>query len=317
MTAGHLSNGPRVCAFSRPQPPQGHEAQSPAENGPPRQVRSAGFTNAPHCLRPSPLLVLRRLQGLTSATLEFEDALSVARVPVGCERVGVRPTVTIAGPIRLGEVKGRWWCEPAPLRHRRTHREAVTPQDRRVTRGARRIERRAAIGLRRGLERCDDPSELYLVAIPNGGVPLARRLAVKLREIADVDVPLGHLDTTLYRDDLMTTGERPALRRTEMPSAVDDHVVILVDDVVKTGRTIRAAMDALMDFGRPRAVQVVGLVDRGHRELPIKLDYVGKNVPTQLGQEVRLLVDGEGASETLEVVVVEAPGGDASRGEEA
>jgi pyrimidine operon attenuation protein/uracil phosphoribosyltransferase len=102
----------------------------------------------------------------------------------------------------------------------------------------------------------------------------------------------------------MTTRERPALRKTEMPSAVDDHVVILVDDVVKTGRTIRAAMDALMDFGRPKAVQVVGLVDRGHRELPIKLDYVGKNVPTQPGEEVTLrAIDGGEQGEALEVVL--------------
>ena len=95
-------------------------------------------------------------------------------------------------------------------------------------------------------------------------------------------MPLGILDTTLYRDDVLTDrGARPPLRRTEMPSAVDDRVVVLVDDVVNTGRTIRAAMDALMDFGRPKAVRVVALVDRGHRELPIKIDYVGKNIPTQ------------------------------------
>ena len=138
------------------------------------------------------------------------------------------------------------------------------------------------------VERNPEPESLYLVAIPNGGVPLARQLAANLREVVDVEVAVGVLDTTLYRDDLMVTGERPPLRRTEMPSAVDDRVVVLVDDVVKTGRTIRAAMDALMDFGRPRVVQVVGLVDRGHRELPIKLDYVGKNVPTHLGETVRL-----------------------------
>ena len=99
-----------------------------------------------------------------------------------------------------------------------------------------------------------------------------------------------------------------------MPSAVDGHVVLLVDDVVKTGRTIRAAMDALMDFGRPRAVQVVGLVDRGHRELPIKLDYVGKNVPTQMDEDVLLRSVGEGASERLEVVVL--PSDRSSRAEE-
>lgn len=167
-------------------------------------------------------------------------------------------------------------------------------------------------GIRRALmriaheivERNEEPERLYLVAIPNGGVPLARTLAANLREVADVEIPVGVLDTTLYRDDLMTSGERPVLRRTEMPSAVDERCVVLVDDVVKTGRTIRAAMDALMDFGRPRSVQVVGLVDRGHRELPIKLDYVGKNVPTQPGENVRLSGAGGELEPPLEVLLV-------------
>ena len=154
------------------------------------------------------------------------------------------------------------------------------------------------------LERNEEPKDLYLVAIPNGGVPLARVLAADLREIAEVDVAVGILDTTLYRDDLTTTGQRPLLRRTEMPSAVDDSVVVLVDDVVNTGRTIRAAMDALMDFGRPRAVQVVGLVDRGHRELPIKLDYVGKNVPTNSRETVRLQGANGSLDPPLEMVLV-------------
>jgi pyrimidine operon attenuation protein/uracil phosphoribosyltransferase len=144
------------------------------------------------------------------------------------------------------------------------------------------------------VERNPDPSSLYLVAVPNGGIPLARRLARNLREIADLDVPLGILDTTLYRDDLMSRGARPRLRRTEMPSAVDDRVVILVDDVAFTGRTVRAAMDALIDFGRPKIVQVVALVDRGHRELPIKIDYVGKNIPTSPGDDVQLQGDADG-----------------------
>ncbi len=162
------------------------------------------------------------------------------------------------------------------------------------------------------VERNDDVESLYLVAVPNGGIPLARRLAANLRQVADVEVPVGILDTTLYRDDLVVTGERPPLRRTEMPSAVDDRVVVLVDDVVKTGRTIRAAMDALMDFGRPRAVQVVGLVDRGHRELPIKIDYVGKNIPTHPREDVRLR-SSDGAPEgDLEVVVVAEHGGAAA-----
>ena len=153
------------------------------------------------------------------------------------------------------------------------------------------------------LERNEDPSALYLVGIPNGGVPLAREIARRLREIAGVDVTVGILDTTLYRDDHGVTGERPALRTTEMPSAVDDRVVVLVDDVASTGRTIRAAMDALMDFGRPRAVQVVALVDRGHRELPIKIDYVGKNIPTETSEEVILRGRDGGLEGPLEVVV--------------
>ncbi len=156
------------------------------------------------------------------------------------------------------------------------------------------------------VERNEDSEGLYLVAIPNGGVPLARQLASNLREISGVEPMVGILDTTLYRDDLQTTSQRPALRATEMPSAVDERVVILVDDVVKTGRTIRAAMDALMDFGRPRMVQVVGLVDRGHRELPIKLDYVGKNVPTNPGETVRLQGRAGGLEPPLEVIVVPA-----------
>ena len=167
------------------------------------------------------------------------------------------------------------------------------------------------------LERTEEPDRLYLVAIPNGGVPLARRLAANLRQVADLAVPVGVLDTTLYRDDLLSTGERPALRRTEMPSAVDDHIVILVDDVVKTGRTIRAAMDALMDFGRPRAVQVVGLVDRGHRELPIKLDFVGKNVPTRRGEEIRLRGPDGSLDGPLEIVVEEDDSEQAQGGEGA
>ncbi len=157
------------------------------------------------------------------------------------------------------------------------------------------------------LERNEDPAPLYLVAIPNGGVPLARQLAANLGELSDVSPSVGILDTTLYRDDLSTKAERPLLRETEMPSGVDDRVVILVDDVVKTGRTIRAAMDALMDFGRPKRVQVVGLVDRGHRELPIKLDYVGKNIPTS-PHELVLLRGKRGALDgPLEVVVQPEP----------
>ncbi len=158
------------------------------------------------------------------------------------------------------------------------------------------------------IERNEDLGNLYLVGVPNGGVPLARQLAANLHEITGLDVVVGILDTTLYRDDLTGSGSRPPLRRTEMPSAVDDRVVILVDDVASTGRTIRAAMDALMDFGRPRAVQVVALVDRGHRELPIKIDYVGKNIPTKRAELVKLRARNGSYQRPLEVVVM-AEGG--------
>jgi pyrimidine operon attenuation protein/uracil phosphoribosyltransferase len=156
------------------------------------------------------------------------------------------------------------------------------------------------------VERNEDLSRLYLVAVPNGGVPLARQLAENLRQIGDAEVTVGVLDTTLYRDDLHSKSERPRLRRTEMPSVVDDRVVVLVDDVANTGRTIRAAMDALMDFGRPSAVQVVALVDRGHRELPIRIDYVGKNIPTKAGDSVQLLGETGELEGPLRVVLVPA-----------
>ena len=150
-----------------------------------------------------------------------------------------------------------------------------------------------------------DLGALYLVAIPNGGVPLARRLAANLESLAECQPRMGTMDTTLYRDDLATRGTRPRLRTTEMPSSVDESVVILVEDVVSTGRTIRAAMDALMDFGRPRSVKVMALVDRGHRELPIKIDYVGKNIPTQPGESVvfRAKPYDKSEEESFEVVV--------------
>ena len=138
---------------------------------------------------------------------------------------------------------------------------------------------------------------LVLIGIRARGVPIAARLAAELRALTQVDVPTGALDITLYRDDLMrhTVGLQPAIRTTEIPFSLDDRLVLLVDDVLYTGRTIRAALDALIDFGRPRAIQLVALVDRGHRELPIRADYVGRNIPTAQSQsvQVRLLeIDG-------------------------
>jgi pyrimidine operon attenuation protein/uracil phosphoribosyltransferase len=149
---------------------------------------------------------------------------------------------------------------------------------------------------------------LALVGVRSRGVPLARRLAQALKSITGDDVPTGALDITLYRDDLMRhpVGPQPLVRRTEIPFSIDDINIVLVDDVLYTGRTTRAALDALIDFGRPRAIQLVVLVDRGHRELPIKADYVGKNIPTsrQESVQVRLLeIDG-----TDEVTIDRAEG---------
>jgi len=140
------------------------------------------------------------------------------------------------------------------------------------------------------LERNRGLDDVALVGIRTRGVPIARRLGTLLKDINGDHVPVGALDITLYRDDLMRSpvGPQPLVRRTEIPFSIDDRRILLVDDVLYTGRTIRAALDALIDFGRPRAIQLVVLVDRGHRELPIKADYVGKNVPTSLKESVQV-----------------------------
>ena len=150
------------------------------------------------------------------------------------------------------------------------------------------------------LERNRGVEELALVGIRTRGVPLARRLAQTIREINRHEVPTGTLDITLYRDDLLrhAVGAQPVVRRTEIPFSIDDKRILLVDDVLYTGRTIRAALDALIEFGRPKAIQLVVLVDRGHRELPIKADYVGKNLPTSPTQSVQVhLVEIDGRDE--------------------
>lgn len=140
------------------------------------------------------------------------------------------------------------------------------------------------------LERNRGTDNLALVGIRARGVPLAARLAANLQQAGGVAIPTGSLDITLYRDDLMKhqVGPQPILRRTEIPFSLDGKTIILVDDVLYTGRTIRAALDALIDFGRPNAIQLVALVDRGHRELPIRADYVGRNVPTSRQQTVQV-----------------------------
>ena len=150
------------------------------------------------------------------------------------------------------------------------------------------------------LERNRAVEELALVGIRTRGVPLARRIAQSIREINRHEIPTGALDITLYRDDLMrhAVGPQRLIRRTEIPFSIDDKRILLVDDVLYTGRTIRSALDALIDFGRPRSIQLIVLVDRGHRELPIKADYVGKNLPTSLAQSVQVhLIEIDGKDE--------------------
>lgn len=127
--------------------------------------------------------------------------------------------------------------------------------------------------------------QVVLLGIPSGGVPLAQRIAEAVEEFSGVAIPVGSLDVTLYRDDLRNRPHR-ALRPTNIPVDIDGAVVILVDDVLYSGRTIRAALDSLRDIGRPAAIQLAVLVDRGHRELPIRADYVGKNIPTSKDEDV-------------------------------
>jgi pyrimidine operon attenuation protein / uracil phosphoribosyltransferase len=137
---------------------------------------------------------------------------------------------------------------------------------------------------------------LVLVGIQRRGVPLARRIAASIAEHEGVDVPVGALDITFYRDDLSLVAQQPLVKGTDLPFDLNESTIVLVDDVLYTGRTIRAAMDALVDFGRPKAIRLAVLVDRGHRELPIRADHVGKNVPTSREELVKVHleeVDGE------------------------
>ncbi|MET8894501.1 MULTISPECIES: bifunctional pyr operon transcriptional regulator/uracil phosphoribosyltransferase PyrR [Streptomyces] len=149
------------------------------------------------------------------------------------------------------------------------------------------------------VERAKGADDVVLLGIPTRGVFLARRLADKLEQITERKVPVGSLDITMYRDDLRMQPPR-ALARTEIPGdGIDGKLVVLVDDVLFSGRTIRAALDALNDIGRPRAVQLAVLVDRGHRELPIRADYVGKNLPTSLRETVKVLLAEEDGRDTV------------------
>ncbi len=153
------------------------------------------------------------------------------------------------------------------------------------------------------LERNKGVQDLVLVGIKTRGVPLAQKIAGKIEEIEGVSLPLGELDITLHRDDLNTASKVPGAGQTKIGFDISDKRVILVDDVIYTGRTIRAALDALIELGRPSAIQLMVLVDRGHRELPIRPDYVGKNVPTSTKETIKVNleeVDGENSALIVE-----------------
>lgn len=146
------------------------------------------------------------------------------------------------------------------------------------------------------VERSRGTEDLVIIGIRSRGVPLAERIAEQIKESEGVDVPIGILDITLYRDDLTTVAPQPVVKPTKLPHTIDDKVVVLVDDVLYTGRTVRAALDALVDFGRPRSVQLAVLIDRGHRELPVHADVVGRHVPTDRSEVIKVKVeeiDGE------------------------
>lgn len=145
--------------------------------------------------------------------------------------------------------------------------------------------------------------DLILVGIHTRGVPLAKRLAASIAAFEGTKVPIGALDISLYRDDLSTMNSKPVVHSTDITTAVTNRSVVLVDDVLYTGRSIRAAMDAIVDLGRPRSIQLAVLIDRGHRELPIRPDYVGKNVPSSRHEEIQVrLVETDGIDEVVIVI---------------
>ena len=152
------------------------------------------------------------------------------------------------------------------------------------------------------LEKTRGGQDVVLLGIPTRGTFLAGRLAKRIKAFADLSVPLGSLDITLHRDDLRTQGVRPVGRTVEPPGGVDGKLAILVDDVLFSGRTVRAALDALNDLGRPRAVQLAVLVDRGHRELPIRADYVGKNLPTSQDEQVKVSLSEYDGSDSVHIL---------------
>jgi pyrimidine operon attenuation protein / uracil phosphoribosyltransferase len=186
-----------------------------------------------------------------------------------------------------------------------TGRELMSAADvgRTISRIAHEIIEQTALGDSAG----PDEPRVVLLGIPTRGVTLAERLAANISEFSGVEVARGALDITLYRDDLMMQPPRP-LEATSIPAAgIDDVLVILVDDVLYSGRSVRSALDALRDLGRPRAVQLAVLVDRGHRELPLRADYVGKNVPTSRSESVRVLLREHDGGDGVVITREDAP----------
>ena len=149
------------------------------------------------------------------------------------------------------------------------------------------------------VERNRGTQSLVLVGIRSRGIPLAERIAAAIEKIEGSRPAIGVLDITLYRDDLSTLAYQPVVRETEIPVDITGKTIVLVDDVLYTGRTIRAALDALIDMGRPKSIQLAVLIDRGHRELPIRADFVGKNVPTSSKEEIRVMLEEHDAEERV------------------
>lgn len=176
----------------------------------------------------------------------------------------------------------------------------MTPEAKNLIMDKKAIDRAVARISHEILERNAGPDDLVILGIPTRGFELAKHIGAKIALIEGGEVSLGSVDATLYRDDIGIKKDQPALKTMDIPVSIDGKVVVMVDDVLFTGRTIRAAIEALMDFGRPKAIQLAVLVDRGHRELPIKADYVGKNIPTSRNQSVCVsLMDIDGIDEVV------------------
>jgi pyrimidine operon attenuation protein/uracil phosphoribosyltransferase len=176
----------------------------------------------------------------------------------------------------------------------------ATATDERLVMDAQAVDRALTRVAHEILERNKGSENLVLVGIRSRGVHIAGRLQDKLQAIEGTEIPCGIIDITLYRDDLSRSLQQPQIKGTTIKFAIDDKRIVLVDDVLFTGRTIRAALDALMDLGRPSSVQLVVMVDRGHRELPIRADYVGKNLPTAVTESVQVrMLESDGRDEVV------------------